>query len=196
MDDVRHVNDPETGGESPDFGLDDWPPPGRRGRGSRQVRMHSVYLGHARRMGVPTGYIFNADEIAARDGWACAVCGEPVPQRWTAAQLGQAPALTFAVAWADGGRYDQANARLAHFGCAMFPDAGLQSRLGAVLVRDLAVKAHAAPGDQACGNGHELSGANLLKSRDGRRRCRQCRNDRERGLVVQRVGKGTFVAGA
>jgi hypothetical protein len=29
-----------------------------------------------------------------------------------------------------------------------------------------------------------LAGANLLKSPDGRRRCRQCRNDRERAAAA------------
>jgi hypothetical protein len=177
----------ETGGNSPGidagsliFGLGDWAPRERAVTGSRQLRMHRIYFMQADRMGVRCGFIFTVDDVAERDGWTCAVCGAPVLQRWVAAELGQAPALTFAVAWADGGQYDKANARLAHFGCAVSPDEGLRRRVGQLLVRDLAVKAHAAAGDETCSKGHALTAANLLKSGDGRRRCRQCRNGRER----------------
>ena len=163
-----------------EFSLDDWAPDDRAAVGPRKIRMHAMYLRLVRRMGVPHGWIFTLDDVAARDRWLCVVCGSPVPQRWSAGQLGQAPALTFAVAWADGGRYDKANAQLAHFGCASFPDEGLRRRVGQLLVRDLAVKAHAAADDDTCSKGHELTGANLLRAKDGRRRCRQCRKDRER----------------
>jgi hypothetical protein len=172
--------DPAVTRDQPVFSLDDWPPGNRAKTGSRQVRIHKAYLAQARRRSVPAGWIFLAADVARRDRWTCAMCGEPVPQRWTAAELEQAPALTFAVAWAEGGRYDEASARLAHFGCAVFADAGLRRRVGALLVRDLEVKAHAAAGDETCASGHPLSGDNLLRARDGRRRCRQCRNDRER----------------
>lgn len=160
------------------FGLDDWAPGDRARNGSRQLRMHKIYLAAARRSGIRVS-IFTADDVGERDGWSCSVCGAGVPQRWTAAEAGRAPALTFAVSWADGGRYDRDNARVAHFGCAVFPDEGMRRRVGALLVRDLAVKAHAAAGDDTCGKGHPLSGDNLLSASDGRRRCRQCRKDRE-----------------
>jgi hypothetical protein len=163
---------------TPDFGLDDWPPRGR-GSASRELRMHAIYLSWARKAGID-GSIFTASDAAARDGWNCSACGDPVPQRWAAEDAGRAPALAFAVPLDAGGRYELGNARLAHFGCAAFPDAALKRRVGALLVRDLAVKAHAAPGDDECPKGHELAGGNLLPSRDGRRRCRQCRNDRAR----------------
>lgn len=176
---------PDSDGESRFFTLDDWAPGVRASSGPRQIRLHMIYLQQARRAGIPHGWIFTARTVADRDGWSCSVCGAPVPQRWTAGQLDRAPALTFAVAWADGGRYDEANARLAHYGCAVFPDPGVRRRAGALLVRDLAVKAHAAPGDETCPKGHRLEGANLLKASDGRRRCRQCRRDRERaGLAA------------
>lgn len=172
--------DPAIAADLAQFGLDDWAPGERASVGPRKIRLHMIYLARARKTGVPRGTIFTAGTVADRDGWACTACGGPVPRRWTAAELDRAPALTFAVPWADGGRYDEANARLAHFGCAVFPDAGVRRRVGALLVRDLAVKAHAAASDEACGQGHPLTGANLLKASDGRRRCRQCRNDRER----------------
>jgi hypothetical protein len=168
------------------FALDDWPPGDRAKTGSRQVRMHKAYRGYARRAAVPQGVIFLAADVAKRARWTCAVCVEPVPRQWTDGQRDQAPALTFAVAWADGGRYDEAYARLAHFGCVVFPDAGLRRRVGSLLVRDLAVKAHAARLDETCPRGHALAGANLLKARDGRRRCRQCRNDRDRAARALR----------
>ena len=162
-----------------DFGLDDWPPPGRTDAGPRQLRMHVMYLRVARRLGVPLGWIFTIADVVKRDGWQCHVCGEPVPERWTDAQLAQAPALTFAKPWSEGGRYDKANARLAHYGCAPFPDAAFARRLGQLLVRDFGVKARAGTADETCTKGHKLAGANLLNASDGRRRCRQCRRDRE-----------------
>lgn len=76
-----------------------------------------------------------------RDGWRCHACGEPVPQRWAADQLRLGPALAFATPWTQGGRYDKANARLAHFGCVMFADPAFRQRLGQLLVRDLTVNA-------------------------------------------------------
>lgn len=150
------------------------------------MRGYLMYMHLAKRLGVPRGWLFTADDVAKRDRWRCHACGEPVPQLWTAAQLGQAPVLTFATPWAEGGRYDKANARLAHYRCAVFPDAGLGRRLGQLLVRDLSVKARAGKADETCTQGHPLAGANLLKSSDGRRRCRQCRKDRESG----RIGTG------
>jgi len=161
-----------------DFGLDDWP---QRvsSAGSRQGRMHVMYLRAGIRAGVPCGWIFTVDDVAKRDRWLCHVCREPVPQRWTAGELTRAPALTFATPWADGGRYDKANARLAHFGCITFSDPAFGRRLGQLLVRDLTVKARAGSQDETCTKGHELTGSNLLNASDGRRRCRQCRQDRE-----------------
>lgn len=161
------------------FGFNDRAPGDRAGNGSRELRLHMIYMRRAVRADVPRGFIFTAADVVARDGWSCSVCGGQVPERWTAAGLGQAAALTFAVPWAAGGGYDLDNARLAHFGCAVFADAGLRRRIGALLVRDLAVKAHAAAGDETCGKGHVLTGANLMKAADGRRRCHQCRRDRE-----------------
>jgi hypothetical protein len=161
-----------------DFGLGDWPPPGSDA-GPRHWRLHLMYLPVAKRLGVPRGRLFSIADVAKRDGWRCHACGEPVPQRWTAAQLDQTPALTFATAWSEGGGYDEANARLAHHGCAVFPDAAFGRRLGQLLVRDLSVKARAGRRDETCTEGHPLTGANLLKASDGRRRCRQCRRDRE-----------------
>lgn len=163
-----------------DFGLRDWPPSGRN-TSPRHVRMHMIYLAAARKAGVKRGWIFTAETIAQRDRWRCFVCGETVLQRWSAAEVDRAPALTFATAWSEGGAYDKRNARLAHFGCAAFPDAAFGRRLGQLLMRDLSVKTHASRDDETCTRGHELAGANLLKSSDGRRRCRQCRRDRESG---------------
>jgi hypothetical protein len=163
-----------------DFGLGDWPGRAGRGRsgGSRQIRVHVMYIRAALRAGAPRGQIFVVDDVAKRDRWLCNVCGEPVPERWTAGQLPRAPALTFAAPWAEGGRYDKANARLAHFGCITFADPAFGRRLGQLLVRDLSVKARAGRRDETCLQGHRLAGANLLKSSDGRRRCRQCRQCR------------------
>jgi len=161
-----------------DFGLGDHPPPGSDA-GPRDWRVHLVYLAVARRLGVPRGALFSIADVAVRDGWRCHGCGGPVLQRWTAERLALAPALAFATAWSEGGRYDKANARLAHHGCVVFPDAAFGRRLGQLLVRDLAVKARAGRADETCTQGHALAGANLLKSSDGRRRCRQCRRDRE-----------------
>ena len=55
-------------------------------------------------------------DVARRDGWACSECGEPVPQRWTADELGRAPVLAFTVPLAEGGRYTEDGVRLAHLG--------------------------------------------------------------------------------
>jgi len=161
-----------------DFGLDDWP---QRvsSAGPRQIRVHVMHIRAAIRAGAAMGGIFTVAEVAKRDRWRCHACGGPVPERWTAGELPRAPALTFARPWAEGGRYDKANARLAHFGCVTFDDPAFGRRLGALLVRDLTVKARAGGQDEACTQGHELAGANLLKASDGRRRCRQCRQDRE-----------------
>jgi len=165
------------------FGLDDWP--GRpSSAGPRKIRVHVMYIRAAIRAGAPMGSIFTADDVAKRDRWRCQVCGEPVLQRWTAGELPRAPALTFAVPWAQGGRYDKANARLAHFGCITFADPGFGRRLGQLLVRDLTVKARAGSQDETCTKGHRLTGENLMSSTDGRRRCRQCRQDRERAATA------------
>jgi hypothetical protein len=157
--------------------LTDWPADTRR---PRSILIHMAYLRAGRRAGVRTGWIFTPDEIASRDKWTCAICGHAVLHRWTADQLGCAPVYTFRVPWAEGGRYDQANARLAHYGCATPADRHLRRALERALAGDLAVKAKASRNDTHCTSGHPLSGANLLKASDGRRRCRQCRRDRER----------------
>lgn len=165
-----------------DFGLDDWP---QRvsSAGPRKIRVHVMYIRATIRSGVPCGQIFTVGDVAKRARWRCHMCREPVLQRWTAGELPRAPALTFAVPWAEGGRYDEANARLAHFGCITFADPAFGRRLGQLLVRDLAVKARAGSQNETCTKGHRLTGENLMSSTDGRRRCRQCRRDREQAEI-------------
>lgn len=155
--------------------LADWPP----GHRSRAIRIHQAYLRAARRAGARTGWIFTIGDVAKRDRWACAVCGQPVPQSWAPGELATAPAYTFTVPWADGGRYDKASARLAHYGCATPADPHLARALAHALTSTLDGRERAGRHDETCTQGHPLAGANLLKASDGRRRCRQCRNDRE-----------------
>jgi hypothetical protein len=157
--------------------LDDWPP----GHPSRSHRVHAAYLRAARRAAARKVAYIRAADIASRDKWACTACGQPVPQAWTATQLATAPALTFAVPWEDGGSYTRANARLVHYGCAQFSDSMLRRQLAAILTSDIGAPLRAGKDDETCTQGHPLAGANLLSSSDGRRRCRQCRNDRESG---------------
>jgi len=140
--------------------LDDWPP----GRTSRSHRIHAAYLRAARRAGVtPAAYVRLAG-VAERDGWTCTACTRPVPAIWAAASVGQAPALAFAKAWADGGAYNRDNARLVHYGCMTIADRSLRNQLAAILTGDMSARQHATGTDDACANGHELAGANLLSS--------------------------------
>jgi hypothetical protein len=132
-----------------------------------------AYLRAARRAGVtPAAYVRLA-YVAERDGWTCAACGRLVPGTWTPASVDQAPALAFATAWADGGGYTAANARLVHYGCTTIADRLLSGQLAAVLTADLGHRQRATRNDETCANGHELAGTNLLNGSDGRRRCRQ-----------------------
>lgn len=158
----------------PDFGLADWP------RGGRSVdhAVHVAYLRAARRAGALSVAYVSPSRVATRDGWACSACGGPVLQRWTAAEVADAPALAYVKPIEDGGAYSERNLRLAHQRCAL-ADGRLAAALRQVLGGPPA-RPRSRPGDTHCGAGHELAGANLLKSSDGRRRCRQCRNDRER----------------
>ncbi len=119
--------------------------------------------------------------MAKRDHWTCHVCGQTIRGSWTAAELDTAPALTFAVPWADGGRYDRANARLAYYACAAITDKTLRRTLAIALTTSITAPPRASNDDATCLHGHPLTGDNLLKGSDGRRRCRQCRRDRESG---------------
>ena len=157
--------------------LGDWPP----GHRPRRIRIHAAYLRAARRAGIKSGWMFTTDDVASRDKWTCHACGHAVPRTWTTAELATAPALTFATPWAHGGQYDKANARLAHYGCIAFADPALARAIAQALTSDLTAPVRAARDDETCLYGHPLTGPNLLKNADGRRRCRQCRNDRESG---------------
>jgi hypothetical protein len=160
-----------------DFGLDDWPPGGV----SRDHAVHVAYLRAARRAGVrAAGYVSPLD-VARRDNWTCSGCGGPVPERWTAVDLNSAPALAYVSPLADGGGHSARNVRLAHLRCAPPADGKLAAALRRALAGVPTTKTRASRADTHCTKGHELAGANLLKSSDGRRRCRQCRNDRESG---------------
>jgi hypothetical protein len=158
-----------------DFGLGDWP----LGGISRIHAIHVAYLRAVRRAGGQLYEYVSAAEVAKRDRWACRECEKPVPRRWTADELSQAPVLAFTVPLAEGGRYAKANVRLVHLGCARFADAALELAIRRTLTGVPTVKTKASGKDTHCINGHELAGGNLLKSSDGRRRCRQCRKDRE-----------------
>jgi hypothetical protein len=157
--------------------LTDWPP----GAVSRDHAVHVAYIRAARRArrGVKVEYV-SPGEVAKRDRWACAVCGQAVRKHWTADQLAEAPAFTFCVPFAEGGDYTKRNARFAHYGCVTPGDPHLRRGLERALAGDLAAKARAGRRDTLCTKGHRLAGDNLLKSSDGRRRCKQCRRDRER----------------
>jgi hypothetical protein len=159
-----------------DFGLDDWPVGGV----SRSHAIHVAYCRAVRRAGGRVHEYVSLTDVAKRDGWACGVCEEAVPRRWTEAEVGRASVLAFTVPLADGGRYVKANVRLVHLGCASFADAQLGRAVRRAVTGVPSVKSRASGKDTHCINGHELVGANLLRSKDGRRRCRQCRNDRER----------------
>jgi hypothetical protein len=159
-----------------DFGLEDWPVGGV----SRRHALHVAYCRATRRAKGKLHAYVNVLNVARRDRWACCACGKPVLQRWTAAETGRAPVLAFTVPLAEGGRYTETNVRLAHLGCASFADRVLARDVRLTLTGVPSTKVKASGTDTHCINGHELAGANLLKSRDGRRRCRQCRNDREK----------------
>ena len=162
------------------FGLDDWPVGGC----SRRHAVHVAYCRAVRRAGGQVHEYVSVPEVARRDGWACCACGEPVPQRWTEAEAGRAPVLAFTVPLAEGGRYAKANVRLAHHGCARFADRALERDVRRALAGVPSTKVKASGKDTHCINGHELAGGNLLSSGDGRRRCRQCRKDREMGSAT------------
>jgi hypothetical protein len=159
-----------------DFGLDDWP----TGGVSRSHAIHVAYIRAVRRAGRPVDEYVTVAEVARRDRWTCGACGEPVPQRWSAAETERAPVLAFTVPLAKGGRYVKANMRLTHLSCTSFADRVLARDLRLSLTGVPSTKVKASGTDTHCVNGHELAGANLLRAGDGRRRCRQCRNDRER----------------
>ena len=162
-----------------DFGLDDWPPGGM----SRSHAIHVAYSRAVRRAGGQLQEYVSLTEVAKRDRWTCCECAEPVQQRWTAADVGRAPVLAFTVPLAEGARYVKANVRLVHLDCARFTDAALELAVRRTLTGVPTVKTKASGKDTHCINGHELTGGNLLKSSDGRRRCRQCRKDREAAIV-------------
>ena len=159
-----------------DFGLDDWP----AGGASRDHAVHKAYCQATVRAGGRLVEYVSSLDVARRDRWACSACGEAVPQRWDAGGLALAPVLVFTVLLAEGGRYARANLRLAHYGCARFADPVLARALARVLAGDPNARQRAGKNDLECIKGHLLAGANLLKSADGRRRCRQCRRDRDR----------------
>ena len=123
--------------------LTDWPDGARR---PRDILIHKAYLRAAWRGNVRCGWIFTPDEVAQHDWWTSTACGQLVPREWDAAHLATAPAYTFRVPWADGGRYDKANARLAHYGCAAFADPSLGPCPGP--------RAHPRPGGQDQGQPH------------------------------------------
>ena len=159
------------------FGLDDWPSGCQR----RSHAVHVAYVRAAQRVGERPWQYVDALKIAGRDRWTCSVCGGPVPEHWDSGAVGQAPALTFIEPLELGGRYAKANLRLAHLDCAGLTDPQLLRTLRRALGGGLDAKVRASRSDTHCLKGHELAGANLLKASDGRRRCRRCRNDRERG---------------
>jgi hypothetical protein len=163
-----------------DFGLDDWPPGGM----SRDHAVHVAYLRAARRAGVRSAAYVSPLDVARRDNWACSACGGLVPERWTAAELDSAPALAYVRPLADGGGHSGRNVRLAHLRCAPPGDGKLTAALRRALAGAPSTKTRASRTDTHCLKGHELAGANLLKASDGRRRCRQCRRDRESGRKV------------
>jgi hypothetical protein len=165
---------PVTGADSGVWALDDWPVGGV----SRDHALHVAYARAARRAGAGPGEYVRPSDVATRDGWSCAACGGPVPDEWTGVK--RAPALELAAPLEPGGRYTSASVRLVHFGCATFADRRLAAAVRRALTGVPSVKSRAAAGDTHCAEGHELAGANLLKAADGRRRCRQCRSDRER----------------
>jgi hypothetical protein len=157
--------------------LSDWPVGGV----SRDHAVHMAYLRAARRAQARQVSYVSPGDVARRDRWLCSACGEPVAQQWTATTADAAPVLAYVVPLADRGAYVRANVRLVHYRCA-----GADRQLGAELRRALgatvpSVKVKASGKDTHCINGHELAGENLLKSSDGRRRCRQCKRDREAG---------------
>ena len=147
---------------------------------SRSHALHVAYSRAVRRAKGKLHEYVSLPEVAGRDRWTCCACGQPVPQRWTADELGRAPVLAFTVPLAEGGRYTEANVRLAHLGCTRFADAMLGRDVRRALTGAPSTKVKASGTDTHCINGHELAGDNLLKSGDGRRRCRQCRKDREK----------------
>ena len=108
-----------------DFGLDDWP----QGGVSRKHAIHVAYSRAVRRAGGQLQAYVSVLDVARRDGWACSECGEPVPQHWTADELGRAPVLAFTVPLAEGGRYTEDGVRLAHLRCTRFADAALEVAL-------------------------------------------------------------------
>jgi hypothetical protein len=159
-----------------DFGLDDWPVGGC----SRSHALHVAYCRATRRAGGRLLDYVSVPEVAKRDRWTCCECGEPVPRRWTADELGRAPVLAFTVPLTEGGRYAKSNVRLAHLGCTRFADGQLERTVRRALAGVPSTKVKASGKDTHCINRHELAGANLLHAKDGRRRCRQCRKDREK----------------
>ena len=163
-----------------DFGLGDWPPGGM----SRDHAVHVAYCRAVRRAGGRLVDYVSPGEVAQRDRWACSACGGPVGQRWDADGLDGAPVMVFRVPLAEGGRYAKANMQLAHFRCAHLADPLLVKALTSALGPAGRPKVRAGKGDTHCLEGHELAGGNLLRSSDGRRRCRQCRNDRESGRTA------------
>jgi hypothetical protein len=159
--------------------LTDWPVGGI----SRDHAVHIAYLRAARRAGAEVSYVSPGD-VAKRDRWVCSACGGPVASSWTAAEPAAAPAFAFTVPLGEGGAYVKRNVRLVHYGCV--PAGGRQ--LGRMLRHALtssppSVKVKASGRDTHCTEGHDLAGDNLLRSSDGRRRCRQCRRDRERATA-------------
>lgn len=160
------------------WALDDWPVGGV----SRDHALHVAYSRAARRAGAEVGGYVRISDVARRDKWTCAACGKPVPDEWTADQL--APVLQLAVPLAPGGRYSSRSVRLVHFGCATFADQRLAEAVRRALTGVPSTKMRASGNDTHCTEGHELAGVNLLKAADGRRRCRQCRRDRESGRIA------------
>ena len=159
-----------------DFRLDDWPLGGM----SRDHAVHVAYCSAVRRAGGRLVEYVSPRDVAKRDKWECSACGGPVPQHWDADGLAGAPVLVFRVPLAEGGRYAKANMQLAHFRCADLADPVLVIALTSALGPAGRPRIRAGKGDTHCLKGHELAGPNLLKASDGRRRCRQCRKDREK----------------
>jgi hypothetical protein len=155
------------------WALDDWPVGGI----SRDHALHVAYSRAIRRAGGRVGGYVRPSDVARRDKWACAACGKPVPGEWTAERL--APVLQLTIPLGPGARYTSRSVRLVHFGCATFADKRLEEAVRRALTGVPSTKMRASGTDTHCTEGHELAGANLLKASDGRRRCRQCRNDRE-----------------
>ena len=75
-------------------------------------------LAHARRVRIygVESEDFSLEDVIARDGWICGICGGPVDASAKGRSSG-APSLDHVIPISQGGPHTLANAQLAHFGC-------------------------------------------------------------------------------